>query len=71
MPKRKTGTFLRLSYDWRTPTWTRVKERAWNPDDPRVFTPKSYGWGLSINLYALLRKARLVRRTTPTRPKGR
>jgi len=64
MAKRKTGTFMRLPFDWRKPTWARVKERAWNPNDPRIFTPKIYGWGLSINLYALLRKLHLVGRSS-------
>lgn len=71
MARRKTGTFLRLPFDWRKPTWARVKERAWNPNDPRIFTPKTYGWGLSINLYALLRKIRLAGRSAPSRTNGR
>ena len=23
--------------------------RAWNPDDPRILTPKTFGWGLGVN----------------------
>lgn len=53
--RRKVGTFLGLPYDWRAPTPAVVRERVWNPDDPRVFTPKVFGWGYSINLAALAR----------------
>ncbi len=40
-----------MEYDWRRPNAARLRSRAWNPDDPRLFTPKSFGWGLGINLY--------------------
>ena len=57
----KTGRFLGIPYDWRRPTWARLKERWWNRDDHRVFTPKSYGWGYDINLPELARRLRLRR----------
>jgi hypothetical protein len=57
-----TGTFLGLPYDWRRPTWSRLKSRVWNPNDRRLFTPKTFGWGLTLNLYELLRRLGLVRR---------
>ena len=50
----KTGTFLGMPYDWRRPTTARLKERWWNPSDPRVFTPRWFGWGYDINLARLL-----------------
>jgi hypothetical protein len=62
MRERKTGRFLWFPYDWRRPTWARFKSRAWNPDDDRILTPKSFGWGLTINLHALLRRLGLLRR---------
>jgi hypothetical protein len=31
-----------------------VKERWWNPAEPRLFTPKVFGWGYDINLVRLL-----------------
>ena len=55
-PVKKTGTFLGVPYDWRRPTVARVKSRWWNPDEPRLFTPKSFGWGYDINLARLLRR---------------
>ena len=49
-----TGTFLGAPYDWRRPTVARVKERLWNPDDPRLIVPRVFGWGFEINLARLL-----------------
>ena len=57
----KTGKFLGVPYDWRRPTWARVKKRWWNPNDRRVFTPKSYGWGYDINLREVGRRLGLRR----------
>jgi hypothetical protein len=53
-----SGTFLGIPYDWRRPTWARIRARVWNPDDPRIFTPKVFGWGYSVNLAAIWRKLR-------------
>jgi hypothetical protein len=58
MPRRRTGRWLRLPYDWRRPTRQRLLERAWNPDDPRLLTPKAYGWGLGVNAYWLVHPLR-------------
>jgi Family of unknown function (DUF5808) len=52
----KTGKFLGVPYDWRRPTVARVKSRMWNHDDPRLFTPKSFGWGWDVNLARLFRR---------------
>ncbi|MGC4943520.1 DUF5808 domain-containing protein [Kribbella sp. DT2] len=49
----KTGKFLGVPYDWRRPTWERAKARMWNPDEPRIFTPRSYGWGWDLNFARL------------------
>jgi len=45
-----------VPYDFRRPTARRVKARWWNPGDRRLFTPRVFGVGWSVNL------ARLVRR---------
>jgi hypothetical protein len=63
---RKTGVFLRLPYDWRRPTWNRFRSRLWNPTDPRIITPMAFGWGLTINVHALLQRG--LRRKTVPRP---
>jgi len=39
-----------MPYDWRRPTVARLKSRWWNPEDPRLFTPKTFGWGYDLNL---------------------
>lgn len=52
--RRKTGTFLRIPFDWRRPTVARAKSRWWNPDEPRLFTPKAFGWGFAVNFARLL-----------------
>lgn len=53
---KKTGKFLGIPYDWRRPTVARTKQRWWNPDDPRLFTPKVTGWGYDINFARLLKR---------------
>lgn len=47
------GSVLGMPYDWRRPTIARARARLWNPDDPRLLTPKSFGWGYSLNFYRL------------------
>ena len=37
---KKTGKLLGIPYEWRRPTVARTKARWWNPDDPRLVTPK-------------------------------
>lgn len=54
--RSKTRTFLGVPYDWRRPTVARLKSRWWNPDDPRVLTPRTFGWGWDINLARVLGK---------------
>jgi hypothetical protein len=49
-------TFLGMPYDWRPPTWERFKQRVWNPDDHRIFTPRVYGVGWTINIYEVARR---------------
>jgi uncharacterized membrane protein len=59
MTRERTGTWLKIPYDWRRPTAARVKERWWNAEDRRVFTPKVFGWGYEINLAEVARRLRL------------
>ena len=46
-----------LPYDWRRPTKARAKSRMWNREDPRMFPPKSFGAGWTINFYWLVHLA--------------
>ena len=50
---RKAG----VPYDFRRPTFSRLRSRWWNPSDSRLFTPKTYGIGWDINLYRLIHLA--------------
>jgi uncharacterized membrane protein len=59
MATSKQGTLLKIPYDFRAPTISRIRERFWNPDDKRIFTPHIFGWGYAINFYQLLRKLRM------------
>ena len=45
------GKFVGIPYDLRKPTVSKVRARWWNRDDPRLFTPKAFGWGYDLNLY--------------------
>lgn len=40
-----------VPYDFRPPTWDRIRASYWNPDDPRLFTDKVLGVGWAVNLY--------------------
>ncbi len=54
----RTGTFLRVPYDWRRPTKGRYQRRMWNADDSRILTPRTFGWGYTLNFHRLLRRRR-------------
>lgn len=59
--KPKTGRFLSIPFDWRRPTRARMEQRSWNPEDHRIFTPKSFGWGYTINFREVGRRLHLWR----------
>ena len=44
------GRVMGVPYDLRRPTWRRVQESWWAPQDPRVVTPRVLGVGWSLNL---------------------
>jgi hypothetical protein len=39
-----------VPYDLRPPTFTRVRDRLWNPDNPHVLVPQPFGVGWSVNV---------------------
>ena len=47
-----------VPYDLRWPTLTRVRERLWAPEDPRVVMPRVFGVGWTLNLGRLARLGR-------------
>jgi hypothetical protein len=38
-----------VPYDLRPPTVERLKDRLWNPSDPRVLVPTLFGVGWTVN----------------------
>ena len=52
---------LGMPADWSKPTAARAKSRLWNPDDRRIFTPKTFGVGWSINFYWLIHPIKRLR----------
>ncbi len=52
---RLNGSAVRIPYDFRVPTIQRIKDRVWNPEDSRIFTPMAYGIGWTINLTSLFK----------------
>ena len=45
-----------IPYDFRPPTVARLRERLWNPEDPRIFTEHVFGVGWAINFHTVFRK---------------
>lgn len=40
-----------VPYDFTVPTWDRVRQAYWNPEDGRLFTERVVGVGWAINLH--------------------
>ena len=55
-----------VPYDFRPPSVERLRERFWNPQDPRIFTEHLFGVGWSLNLPSLLERLRGQRAQPPT-----
>ena len=47
-----------IPYDFRPPTWARIKAELWNPADPRILTPHAFGVGWGVNLYQAMQQVR-------------
>ncbi|HLQ62319.1 MAG TPA: DUF5808 domain-containing protein [Candidatus Acidoferrales bacterium] len=45
------GRVFGVPYDFRPPTWERIKEAYWNAEDDRLFTDRVFGVGWAVNLY--------------------
>jgi hypothetical protein len=48
-----------VPYDFRPPTFEKVKELCWNVDSSRIFAPAVWGIGWGINFYALFERMRI------------
>jgi hypothetical protein len=52
------GRVLGVPYDFRWPTWQRIRDAYWNPSDPRILTDRVVGVGWSVNFARLIPKLR-------------
>ncbi len=43
--------FGAVPYDFRPPTWQRIRDAYWNPDSDRLFSDRVFGVGWAVNLY--------------------
>jgi hypothetical protein len=40
-----------VPYDFRPPTWQRIRDAYWNPDSDRLFSDRVFGVGWAVNLH--------------------
>jgi hypothetical protein len=40
-----------VPYDFRPPTWQRIRTAYWNPDSDRLFNDRVFGVGWAVNLH--------------------
>jgi hypothetical protein len=40
-----------VPYDFRPPTWERIRSAYWNPESDRLFSDRVFGVGWALNLY--------------------
>ena len=46
------GTVFGLvPYDFRPPTWQRIRDAYWNPNSDRLFSDRAFGVGWAVNLH--------------------
>lgn len=51
-----------VPYDFRVPTWERVRDAYWNPDSDVVFSERVWGVGWAVNIPVFTRKLVLTLR---------
>ena len=47
-----------VPYDFRVPTWARIRQSVWAPEDPHLFPDRAFGVGWSFNVgrvYAMIK----------------
>ena len=40
-----------VPYDFRPPTWEKIRAAYWNPDSDRLFSDRVFGVGWAVNFY--------------------
>jgi hypothetical protein len=56
------GNLGKIPYDFRTPSPKRIKRSLWAPDDARVFVPRAFGVGWSVNLASVKARGKQLAR---------
>ena len=59
--KRSHGRLLGVPFEFRVPTARRLRQRWWNPEDPRILTPQVFGVGWSLNAYQVMKRLGFVK----------
>ncbi len=59
--RQSHGRFKGVPFEFRLPTPSRIKERAWSADAKRVFSPNVFGVGWGINAYQVRERWRSSR----------
>ena len=54
-PNERTwqGSVFGLPYDFRFPTFERLRSTLWNKHNPQLLVPKAFGMGWDMNFYPL------------------
>lgn len=47
--KGRVGGFV--PYDFRPPTWERIRDAYWNPESDELFSDRVFGVGWAVNFY--------------------
>jgi len=65
-PRRRTwrGRILGVPYDFRRPTWRRVRSAWWSPRDRHVLRTRAFGLGWAVNVGRLVRLGRGIAKST-------
>jgi hypothetical protein len=56
MARSPQGWWRGLPFNWSPLSKDEVGKGVWDPDDPRVVTPKNYGWGYGVNFASLFKR---------------
>ena len=57
-PEQPENTFLGMPMQWDA---NKIFKTIWNKEDDRLFPPKAFGIGWTINLYAVGKKMGLLK----------
>jgi hypothetical protein len=49
-----------VPYDFRPPTWQKIRAAYWNPDSEQLFSDRVFGVGWAINFYQAKELLRVV-----------